>query len=203
MPSTIEPVPVRLPSNVTFPNDGEGVDRASTLEAGTQLCNGVEYVSRLVDKFDHGGTVGTVGNFIWSSTGFLIFNNVTIPPPGNPIGIPDGATSAGRIRAPKAAVVSPTAAGTYVFDRQTVDHVFNIASATGVIWQIGNSAPAPGECIRFVNMSITPIPLQDPLGSLIVTLAYVPNGTYAITMCFNPSGGTGATWQPIDYTVKG
>ena len=203
MTVSLTPTAVDIPASVAVPADGELVNSASVQGYVQPILNGIKYASNLVSLFVTGGVANIVGTLNLQSTGSLILNSVVIPQPGSPvlIGV-DGVSSGGRVRAPKNVVNAQTVASTYFFDVAT-DLVFNSAGTSGVVWQLNDSAitPNPGECITFINHSTFPIQLNQVDGSGISNLKLVSGFLYGITMCFDPIGGSGATWQPVDYRI--
>lgn len=192
------PVSAELPAIVNAPADGEAVNSASVIGYAQTIVNGIRFASDLVKLFVNGGVANITGGLSLLATGNLVFNSLVIPPSGQMLFGVDGASSGGRIRAPKNVFQGLTGAGTYVYDPVSVDHVFNAASTTGVIWKLGGS-PKNGECVTFTNFSANPIALQDPAGSLITNLRFSPGSgvRYSTTMCWNPVNA-GPAWYEIN-----
>jgi hypothetical protein len=109
-----------------------------------------------------------------------------------------GITATQAVHAPKAVVQGRITAGTTTYLSTAVQRIFNTsASATGVIWKIGDTpalgADGSGFVIEVSSSSATNITVEDPSGA---TLVILNSGTiHRATLACD-----GTSWLVIDFS---
>jgi hypothetical protein len=107
-----------------------------------------------------------------ASGGFVnVFGSVLSLDASSPITSASGATFGAPVHAPKGVVAGGLVASTtYLYSSAAVDKVFaNGSPGAGVVWRISDT-PSTTNVIRFWNGSSSPVAIQNPAGTLILSI---------------------------------